>query len=50
VSGNTFFDGSVELPSPPKTGASISIIAIDTDAISARLPLIAPMRAGHRER
>jgi hypothetical protein len=25
VSANTFFDGSRQLPSPPKTGASISI-------------------------
>jgi Helix-turn-helix domain len=32
VSANTFFDGSFELPSPPKTGASISISAFSTDA------------------
>jgi hypothetical protein len=31
-------------------GASISINAIDTDAISARLSLLALTRAGHRER
>jgi hypothetical protein len=28
VSANTFFDGSFALPSPPKTGASISINAL----------------------
>jgi hypothetical protein len=32
VSANTFFDGSVELPDPPKTGASISINAFSPDA------------------
>ena len=31
VSANTFFDGSVELPSPPKTGASISINRLNSD-------------------
>jgi hypothetical protein len=35
VSANTFFDGSVTLPSPPKTGASISISALLTDAFSS---------------
>jgi ribosome-binding protein aMBF1 (putative translation factor) len=48
VSRNTFLDGSVELPSPPKTGASISINAIDSD--TARSPLRAPHGARHRER
>jgi hypothetical protein len=37
VSANTFFDGSVELPDPPKTGASISINAMDGDTFSALL-------------
>ena len=32
VSANTFFDGSFALPSPPKTGASISINRIYPDA------------------
>jgi hypothetical protein len=37
VSANTFFDGSVELPDPPKTGASISINALLTDALGSQL-------------
>jgi len=41
VSVNTFFDGSFALPSPPKTGASISISALLTDAFTS------PRRAQH---
>jgi hypothetical protein len=35
VSANTFFDGSDKLPSPPKTGASISINGLQVDAPQA---------------
>jgi hypothetical protein len=48
VSANTFFDGSVELPSPPKTGASISITALLTDAFHSALR--AARGAAKRER
>jgi len=51
VSRNTFLDGSVELPSPPKTGASISITAVNADArdVSAYAGERAA-RAGYRAR
>jgi len=48
VSPNTFFDGSVELPSPPKTGASISINALLTDTYAS--PLRAQRGAAKRGR
>jgi len=48
VSANTFFDGSFALPSPPKTGASISISALLTDAYPSALR--ASFGAAKRER
>jgi hypothetical protein len=48
VSANTFFDGSVELPSPPRTGASISIRASVADAYVAALRAF--FSAAQRER
>jgi hypothetical protein len=48
VSANTFFDGSVELPDPPKTGASISINRMNRDPHLLRSAFA--LRAGYAER
>ena len=36
VSANTFLDGSVKLPSPPETGASISIKRMQPTRVKRR--------------
>jgi hypothetical protein len=42
VSSNTSLDGSDQLPSPPETGASISITAFERTAASALRLLAVP--------
>jgi hypothetical protein len=48
VSANTFFNGSLALPSPPETGASISISALVTDACVAARHNADVIRLGRR--
>jgi hypothetical protein len=45
VSPNTSLDGSDQLPSPPETGASISITALNRTARKLRLRVPSSLRS-----